>query len=778
VGQFGFGQPVRRVEDARFLTGRGRFVDDLRTPGALHAVFVRSPHAHARIARLDADAARAMPGVHAVFTGAEIAAAQLGPLPCLVSLPGKGGTKQVNPPHPALPTDRVRHVGEAVAMVVAETATQARDAAEAVEVEWDALPAIVDLKAAIEPGAPQIWPEAPHNTALDWEIGDKAGVEAGFARAAHVTRLTLSNNRIVAAPMETRGAVGEFDAGTGRFTLHTGTQGGHKMRAKLAHDIFGLGEKAVRVVTPDVGGGFGMKIYLYPEQVLVLFAARALGRPVRWQAERAESFVSDAQARDQATEAELALDADGRFLAVRARTLANLGAYMSMYGAYIPTQAGHLIMPSVYRWPALHAEVRCVFTNTVPVDAYRGAGKPETNFIVERLIDLAARELKLDPAELRRRNMVPPSAMPFRTATKMVVDSGAFEANLDRALALADRAGFASRRAASEAKDKRRGLGLAAYMEDTVQRSEETATIRVAADGGVLVMVGTQSNGQGHETAYAQIVADRFGLDIRDVRVVQGDTDMVSHGQGTGGSRSLHAGGGAIHKAAEKVESKAKRIAAHLLEAAAADVRLADGAFVVVGTDRRVTFKDVAAAAFVPTKLPPEIEAGLEEIATYLPQAQSFPNGVHLCEVEVDPETGHVRLERYAIVDDFGRILNPLLVTGQVHGGVVQGIGQAIHEGCLYDAESGQILTGSLMDYGIPRADDLPFFDLEFNEVPCATNPLGVKGCGEAGAIVAPSTVINAIVDALAPLGVRHVEMPATPARVWRAIQDAKPRHE
>ena len=754
--------------------GRGRFVEDIRLPGEVHAVFVRSPHAHADILAIDVEAAKAVPGVLAVYTGADLARAGIGNLPCIASLTGKGGKPQINPPRPVLAVDRARHVGEPVVAVVADTIAAAREAAEAVVVEWGALPAVVELRQAVSEGTPLVWPQAPGNVSLDWEIGDRAAADAAFAGAAHVTRLELVNNRIVASPIETRCALGEYDAGRERMTLHTGTQGGHKLRAKLAHDIFDVPEQSIRVITPDVGGGFGMKIYLYPEQVLVLHAARHLRRPVRWSSERAESFISDIQARDQVTQAELALDREGIFLAVRARTLANLGAHMSMYGAYIPTQAGHLIMPSVYRWPALHAEVKCVFTNTVPVDAYRGAGKPETNYIVERLIDEAARELGIDAAELRRRNLVPASAMPFKTATKMVIDSGDFAANLDRALELADRPGFAARRRAAADRGVLRGFGVAAYMEDTVQRSEETATVRVDPQGGVLVLVGTQSNGQGHETTYAQIVADRFGLDIVDIRVVQGDTDNVRHGQGTGGSRSLHAGGGALKLAVDKIEDKGRRIAAHLLEAAVADVSVSEGGFSIPGTDRRVSFKEVASAAFMAPKLPRDMEPGFEEFATYLPMAQSFPNGVHICELEVDPETGKIALERYSVVDDFGRILNPLIVAGQVHGGVAQGLGQAVHEGCVYDPETGQILTGSLMDYGLPRADDMPAFDLVFNEVPCTTNPLGVKGCGEAGAIVAPSAAMNALIDALAPLGVRHVDMPATPSRVWQAIETAR----
>ncbi|MHB1216787.1 MAG: xanthine dehydrogenase family protein molybdopterin-binding subunit [Alphaproteobacteria bacterium] len=773
MGRFGVGQSVRRVEDVRFLTGRGQYLEDVRLPGELCAHFVRSPHAHARIVSINTDQAKAEPGVVRVATGADFAAEKLGGMPNIAPMMGKGGSKQVTPPHPAIPADVVRYVGEPIAVVIAETAAQARDAAELVEVEYEPLPAIIALDDALAKGAPLVWPEAPNNVSLDWEIGDRAATDSAFAKAAHVTRIELLNNRIVPNPIETRGAIAAYDAAQDRLTLYTGTQGGHKLRAKLSHDVFDFPESKLRVVTPDVGGGFGMKIYLYSEQVAVVWAAWRLKRPVRWIGDRAEAFLGDAQARDQKTVAELALDKDGHFTGLRVRTLANLGAYMSMYGAYIPTLAGHLILPSVYRWGALYAEVKAIFTNTVPVDAYRGAGKPETNFIVERLIDTAARETKREPAELRRRNFIPAGELPYTTLTNHRIDSGAFERSLDQVLDAADRKGFEKRRAEAARAGKLRGLGVAAYMEDTVQRSDETSTLSVSADGAVTIMVGTQSNGQGHETAYAQIVAERLGLDIDRIRLIQGDTDSVKAGNGTGGSRSLHAGGGATHFASEKIVEKGKRIAAHLLEAAAADVGFDDGRFTIMGTDRSVSFKDVAAAAFQPAKLPKDIEPGLEETAVYQPSSHTFPNGVHVCETEVDPETGIVTLERYTIVDDFGVLLNPMLVEGQIHGGVAQGIGQALLEGAVYDSD-GQVLTGSFMDYCMPRAGDLPNFDVGYNNVPCPTNPLGVKGCGEAGAIVAPSVVVNAIVDALAPLGVRHVDMPTTPERVWRAIQDAK----
>ena len=535
VGQFGIGQPVRRVEDARFLTGRGRYLEDIHLDGETVAVFVRSPHAHATIRGIDTTSAAGMPGVIAILTGADLAADGIGGLPVLMSLKGKGGAPQIDPPYPAMPRDRVRHVGEAVAVVIAETRAAAEVAADAVVVDYEPLDAAVDAEAALSPSAPQVWPEAPGNLALHWEIGNAAAVEAAFAEATHVTRIALRNNRLVVNAIETRGAIGAY--GEGRFTLYTPSQGGHKLRDKLTHEVFRIPESAMRIVTTDVGGGFGMKIYHYPEQVVVLWAARRVGRPVRWIGERAEAFLSDAQARDQCTKAELALDSHGRFLALRADTIANLGAYVSMYGTLIPTWGGHLVMPSVYRLPVLHAEVRCVFTNTVPVDAYRGAGKPETNFIVERLIDTAARELGVAPDDLRRRNFVEPSAMPFTTAARLVIDSGAFEDNLDRLLRAADAEGFAARREAAAARGVLRGRGIAAYMEDTAHRTDETARLEVDAEGGVTIYVGTQSNGQGHETAYAQILAERLGVGIDRVRLVQGDTDRVSAGNGTGATR-------------------------------------------------------------------------------------------------------------------------------------------------------------------------------------------------------------------------------------------------
>ncbi|MGH6954057.1 MAG: xanthine dehydrogenase family protein molybdopterin-binding subunit, partial [Alphaproteobacteria bacterium] len=603
MGRFGVGQPVRRLEDRRFLTGAGRYIDDLVLPRQAHAVFVRSPRAHADIRRIDLAAAGRAPGVLAVFTGRDLEADGIGPLPCIVSIRGRDGTEQHTPPRPALATDRVRYVGEPVAAVVAESLAEARDAAELVTVEYRDRPAVVDLPAAVEPGAPRIWDRAPGNVALDWAIGDSRATERAFARATHVVRLELASNRLAVNPIETRGAIGDYDPGRDRYTLHIPSQGSHRVRTKLAHDVFRVPESNLRVITPDVGGGFGVKIFLYGEQVAVLWAAKKLGRPVRWISERAESFLADAHARDQVNSAELMLDAQGRFLGLRVSTLANMGAYLSMYGPLIPTVAGARTSTGVYVIPAVWYEIKCVFTNTVPVDAYRGAGKPESTFVLERLIDAAARELGLGRDEIRRRNLIPAAALPYETPLCLRIDSGAFEANLDHALRRADWAGFEARRATARESGRLHGIGLAAYVENTVEHSDEVAHVRCEPDGLVSLLVGTQSNGQGHETAFAQLVADKLGLEPSRVRIVQGDTDVVGYGQGSSGSRSLQVLGPAIVGASDKLLAKARRIAAHMLEAAEPDLMFRDGAFAIAGTDRAIAFREVAAAAYTPGRL-------------------------------------------------------------------------------------------------------------------------------------------------------------------------------
>jgi carbon-monoxide dehydrogenase large subunit len=764
--KFGLSQSVRRVEDPRLLKGEGRYTDDIALPGQAIGYVLRSPHAHARITGLDASAARGMPGVLAVITGADLKAAGLGELPCEIPMKNRDGSDRANAPRLALATDTVRHVGDPVAFVVAETHAQAKDAAEAIAVDYDILPSATDLASA-EKGPP-VWPAAPNNVVFDWEVGDKALAEKLFREAAHVARLTVVNNRVVVASMEARAAVAAFEGG--RFTLHTNTQGSWLVRRLLAAKVFNLPEDAFRVITPDVGGGFGMKLFLYAEHVLVCFAARQIGRPVRWASERSEAFLSDTHGRDNITLGELALDKDAKFLALRTRNVANMGAYLSTFAPFIPTGAGTKVLASVYGFQAVHAHVIGMFTNTTPVDAYRGAGRPESNYLVERLIDQAARDLKLDRVEIRRRNMVSPGQMPWKTAMGATYDSGDFAQVLDAALAKMDWKGFEARRKASEAKGKRRGIGMAYYLEATGGGPTERAEIRFAEDGGVDVYVGTQSTGQGHETAYVMLTSERLGIPHEKIRIRQGDSDAVPTGGGTGGARSLYSEGQAIFATAATVIDKGKAAAADVLEAAVADIEFTpgDGKFSVAGTDRGIGILDLAAE--MRAKNLGKLDAA--EVAEI--KAHTFPNGCHMAEVEIDPETGTVEIPRYIVVDDVGHALNPLIVRGQVHGGVAQGIGQAVFERTAYDADSGQLMSGSFMDYALPRAADLPDIEVDLIEIPCGTNPLGVKGAGEAGAVGSPPAVINAIVDALAPVGVTHVDMPATPESVWRSIQAAK----
>ncbi len=775
MGRFGVSQGVRRSEDRRFLTGHGRYVDDVDVPRQAHAVFLRSPHAHARIKAIDTAEAAAAPGVLGVFTAADVAADGLGALPCMSPATNHDGSPMVDAPRPLLAAERVRHVGDTVAMVVAESIAAARDAAELIAVDYEPLPAVADTAATVEPGAPLVWDDAPNNVCFDWRTGDAAATERAFAAASRVVAVDLVNNRVVANPIEPRAALGEYDRAEDRYTLHTSTQGSHKLRRFLSPHVLKVPADKLRVVTRDVGGSFGVKIFAYGEQALVLWAARNLDRPVKWTAERGESFVTDTHGRDHVTHAELALDADGRFLGLRVSIIANLGAYASAFGPFIPTDCCCPMLTGVYALPAVHATVRGVFTNTVPVDAYRGAGRPEAAYVVERLVDVAARELGVAPAELRRRNYVPPSAMPYRTALGLTFDHGDFARNMDDAMEQARWADFPARRAEARARGKLRGIGMANYIERCAGPGNEDARIRFEPDGGVRVFVGTQSNGQGHETAYAQIVAERLGVPFESIRVVQGDTESLDSGGGTGGSRSLALGGSAVCVAVARIVDTGKRIAAHLLEAAAVDIEFADGVFSVAGTDRGVTIAELAKASFDPdTAAAAGTKPGLDEAVRADVNGPTFPNGCHVCEVEIDEQTGVVGVVAYTVVDDFGAIVNPMLVEGQVHGGVVQGIGQALLERCAYEAESGQLLSASFMDYCMPRADDVPSIDFATNETPCAANPLGVKGCGEAGAIGAPPAVINAVVDALNELGVGHVDMPATPERVWRIIQRAK----
>jgi len=770
--KFGVAQPVRRVEDPRLLTGSGRYTDDIVLPGMLHGVVLRSPYAAARIMGIDTTAARASPGVRAVYTGADLQADGLGPLPCVAPVANRDGTAMHDPPHPVLAHAAVRHVGDPVAFVVADTIDAARDAAELLDVDYDRLPSITDLSVATEPGAALVWPGVANNIAFDWAIGDKAATDAQFAVATHVTRLTVVNNRIVVSSMEARACVADFDAATDRWALYANTQGGWLVKDLIA-PVFNTDKERFRVVTPDVGGGFGMKLFLYAEHVLTCHAAQKLGRPVKWASGRSEAFLCDTQGRDNITLGELAIDADGKLLALRTLNLANMGAYLNTFAPAIPTEAGTGVLASVYGFKAVHASVLGVFTNTVPVDAYRGAGRPESNYLVERLIDAAARELGVDRIEFRKRNMVPASAMPHSTPMGKTYDSGDFHRVLGAGVAKMDYAGFAGRRAAAARRGKRRGFALAYYLEATGGDPTERAEIRFADDGCVDVYVGTQSTGQGHETAYVQLTAARLGVDGEKIRIRQGDTDTIPVGWGTGGARSLYSEGQAILLTADSVIAKGKQAAAEVLEAAVADIAFADGRFAIVGTDRGI---DILVLAATQRQKAAGGKGGttLDAVEIAPIDNHTFPNGCHMAEVEVDPDTGVVKVVRYCVCDDFGKTVNPLIVRGQVCGGVAQGIGQAVLERTAYDPESGQLLSGSFLDYALPRPDDLPDIEVELIEVPCATNPLGVKGAGEAGAVGSPPAIINAIIDALSGDGVTHIDMPATPEVVWKALALAK----
>ncbi len=772
--QFGMGQAVVRKEDLRLLTGGGRYLDDINLPGQAHAAFLRSPHAHAKIKSIDTASAKTAPGVIAVLTGADLEADGVAPIPCLAHIPAKPGTpEQVFPRRTALATDRVRHVGDAVVMVVAESATAARDALEHIAVDYEPLPSVTDPVAAMQKSAPQIWPEAPGNLDFTWGDGDEKAVAGAFTAAKRTVAVDLVNNRVVVNSMETRGAIGQYDAAAGAYTLHTSSQGSHLVRDVLCGFIFkGTDRAKVRVITPDVGGGFGMKVFLYAEMVLTLWAAKRLGRPVKWISDRSEAFISDSHGRDNVTRAELALDADGKILGLKVETAANLGAYLSQFGPYIPTMACKGMQTGVYAIPAAYVEVKGVFTNTVPVDAYRGAGRPEAAYMIERLIDAAGRATGLGPVEIRRRNMIRPEAMPYKTVLAHTYDTGDFPRLLSEGLKDADWDRFETRRRESKARGRLRGIGLAYYIEVCGGEPSVPAMVRVEADKTVSVIVGTQSNGQGHETAYSQIIADRLGIPYESIRVRQGDTALMDKGSFTGGSRSVPVGGPAAGYAADDAVAKGKEAAAHLLETSAADIEFHGGAYHVVGTDRTV---DLFAVADAVRSGKAKLASGALELAgsaEFKPAAATYPNGCHICEIEVDPDTGTSAIVRYTVVDDFGRVINPLLLAGQVHGGIAQGIGQALVEKTVYN-DDGQLLTASFMDYAMPRADDLPSYAFRWIEIPCKTNPLGMKGSGEAGAIGAPPAVMNALIDALAPIGVTQIDMPATPSKVWQAIQDA-----
>jgi carbon-monoxide dehydrogenase large subunit len=780
------GQSVKRKEDYRFLTGAGQFTDDVALQGQTHAYFLRSPHAHAKIRSIDLERARSAPGVIAVFTGEDLAKAKVGGLPCGWLITGLDGKPMKEPPHPPLAQGKVRHVGDQVAVVIAQTLNQAKDGAELIEVDYEVLPAVVKAADARKPGAATVHDIAPDNTCYVWGLGDKAAVDKAFQSAQHVTTLEFINNRLIPNAIEPRAAVASYSRGDDAYTLYVTSQNPHVERLLMTAFVLGLPEHKVRVIAPDVGGGFGSKIYLYAEETVITWASKQINRPIKWTAERSESFLSDAHGRDHVTKAELALDKSGKFLAMRVMTTANMGAYLSTFASCIPTILYATLLAGQYTTPAIYCEVTAVFTNTAPVDAYRGAGRPEATYVVERLVDTAARELKMDRSEIRRRNFI--KDFPYQTPVALLYDTGGYDATLTEALKLADVAGFEGRRKDAENRGKLRGLGYATYIEACgIAPSNvagalgaraglyEAGEIRVHPTGSVTVFTGSHAHGQGHETTFAQVVADRLGVPLENVDIVHGDTGRILFGMGTYGSRSIAVGGTAIVKALDKIVAKGRKIAAHLLEAGEADIEYDRGTFKVAGTDRQKTFAEVAFAAYVPHNYPlDKLEPGLNESAFYDPTNFTFPAGSHICEVEIDRDTGHTRIVNFTAVDDFGKVINPMIVEGQVHGGLAQGIGQALLEGCVYDPQSGQLLSGTYMDYAMPRADDLPFFKVGTKETPCTHNPLGVKGCGEAGAIGAPAAVINAIVDALAPLGVRDIEMPATSERVWRAIQSGK----
>jgi carbon-monoxide dehydrogenase large subunit len=784
----GIGASSKRREDVRFLTGNGNYTDDINVRGQAYVYFLRSDVAHGTLKSVDTAAAAAMPGVVQIFTGADFEA--IGGIPCGWEVTDKHGKPMQEPKHPVLAHGKVRHVGEPIAAVVADSLEQARDAAEAIDVDIAELPAVINMKAAYADGATKVHDDLTSNLCYDWGFVEenKGAVEEAFKNAHHVTTLELVNNRLVANPMEPRVAIGEYARSDEQYTLHTTSQNPHVIRLLMGAFVLGIPEHKLRVVAPDVGGGFGTKIFHYQEEAFCTFAAKACNRPVKWTSSRSEAFMSDAHGRDHVTTIQLALDKDNNFTALRTDTLANMGAYLSTFASSVPTWLHGTLMAGNYKTPLIYVNVKAMFTNTVPVDAYRGAGRPEATYQIERVIDMAARELGVDPVALRRQNYV--TEFPYATPVAVEYDTGDYHATMDKLTEIADFAGFEARRKASEAKGKWRGLGINNYIEACgIAPSNlvgqlgaraglyDAATVRVNATGSISVMVGAHSHGQGHETSFPQVVAEMIGIDESLIDIVHGDTSKIPFGMGTYGSRSLAVCGSAMVRATEKIIAKAKKIAAHLLEASDTDIELKDGMFSVAGTDKSVAWGDVTLSAYVPHNFPlEEIEPGLEETAFYDPSNFTYPAGAYACEVEVEPETGKVTIERFAAADDFGNVINPMIVSGQVHGGIAQGVGQALLEGCSYDEESGQLLTGSYMDYAMPRADDLPFYSVDHScQTPCTHNPLGVKGCGEAGAIGSPPSVVNAVIDALNSGGkkVAHIDMPLTPDRVWTAINNA-----
>ncbi len=778
------GQSIKRKEDARFLTGSGQYTDDITLPHQTYAVFVRSPHAHAKVRKVDTSRAKAAPGVVAVFTGADLQG--VGGLPCGWLITSLDGTPMKEPPHPVLAQGKVRYVGDRVALVVAESVHQAKDAAELVDVDYEVLPAVVNPADAIKPGAPVVHDIAPDNRCYTWGLGDKAATEAAFAKAAHVTKIDIVNNRLIPNAIEPRAANASYSRADDSYTLYVANQNPHVERLLMGAFVLGLPEHKLRVIAPDVGGGFGSKIFLYGEETALVWASKRVGRPIKWTADRSESFLSDAHGRDHVTHAELALDKDGKFLGLHVKTVASMGSYLSTFGSSVPTMLYATLLAGQYTTPAIWAEVIGAFTTTSPVDAYRGAGRPEATYVVERIVHQAAVETGIPQDELRRRNFI--RTFPHQTPVALTYDTGDYDASINKAREVADVAGYAARKAESAKRGKLRGIGYSSYIEACGLAPSnvagalgaraglfEAGEIRVNPTGSVTVFTGSHSHGQGHETTFAQVVTARLGLPVESVDVVHGDTGRIPFGMGTYGSRSLAVGGSAIVKALDKIVNKGRKIAAHLLEAAEGDIEFKDGKFTVAGTDRSKAFGEVALAAYVPHNYPlDKLEPGLNETAFYDPTNFTYPAGTHICEVEIDPDTGVVTVAKFTACDDFGNIINPMIVEGQVHGGLAQGLGQALLEQCVYDPQSGQLLSGSYMDYAMPRADDVPSFEVATTVTPCTHNPLGVKGCGEAGAIGSPAAMMNAVMDALAPVGVRHLDMPASPHRVWQAIQSAK----
>ncbi len=774
--KFGVGQSMKRVEDDRLITGHGRFTDDVSLPDQAYAVLVRSPYAHAKLGEIDIAEAQAAEGVLAVYTAADFDAAGYGEVPnvAYAMVKNRDGTPMYKTTRPILARDCVRYAGDPVAVVVATSEALARDAAELVMADYDELPVIVDTQKAAASDAPVIWTEHGSNVVYDWEVGDETAMAEAKAKAAHVVKVSLINNRIVVNAMEPRAALGSYDAEADKYTLHVGSQGVHGMRARIAEICLHVPVEKLRVISDDVGGGFGMKTFAYNEYPIVLFAAKQLGRPVKWTGDRSESFLSDTQGRDHVTDAELALDADGHILGVEVITIANLGAYQSQFAAFIPTLAPRGMHVGVYKVPVLYNRVKAVMTNTVPVDAYRGAGRPEASYVIERLMDAAARQLGIGPDELRRRNFIPAADMPYNNKPSLPFDSGDFDRNLTDALQGSDFQDFETRRAASASQGKLGGIGLAYYVERTAAGMTEFARLEVDGDEGIVhVYTGSQTNGQGHETVWTQYVSSRLGVDVEKIKVHAGDSDVLAGGAGTGGSKAVYMATGALGVASDTLIEKGREIAANELEAAVIDVefRGADGeaVFAVVGTDRRIDLFRVAKIA--------ETQVDLGEFSAdgeYDQKGNTFPNGAHVCEVEIDPETGDLKIVRYTVVDDFGTVLNPPIVAGQVHGGIAQGLGQAMGEHTVYDEETGQLITGSFQDYWMPRADDMPNFDFSYNEIPAKSNELGVKGAGEAGTVGAPAAFISAVLDALKPYGVTSIDMPVTPQKLWRVIHEAR----